>query len=175
SDVVRSLRATGWIEAHHYITGHHVDYDAYWRHVSYGALMSDIARCGNIDIPGRGALIDGVTFLRVEFFTIDFSTQATQILPPRLEYRLSQLNDYFDGEGVVVDWEDDESEAETSQAGTSRGRGLRGITSQGGPLLPLLDDQDERGDRFSCLVSLMYVIVVYRYWPMHILLECMDI
>ncbi|KAF6154944.1 hypothetical protein GIB67_018381, partial [Kingdonia uniflora] len=29
----------------------------------------------------------------------------------RAEYRLSQLNDYLDGKGVVVDWEDDESEA----------------------------------------------------------------
>ncbi|KAF6146510.1 hypothetical protein GIB67_037810 [Kingdonia uniflora] len=28
-DVVRSLRAAGWIEAQHYIVGHHVDYDAY--------------------------------------------------------------------------------------------------------------------------------------------------
>ncbi|KAF6169646.1 hypothetical protein GIB67_004038 [Kingdonia uniflora] len=37
----------------------------------------------------------------------------------RAEYRLSQLNDYLDGEGVVVDWEDDEGEAGTSQVGTS--------------------------------------------------------
>ncbi|KAF6145750.1 hypothetical protein GIB67_016199 [Kingdonia uniflora] len=44
SDVVRSLRAAGWIEAQHYIVGHHIDYDAYWRHVSHGALMSDITR-----------------------------------------------------------------------------------------------------------------------------------
>ncbi|KAF6161343.1 hypothetical protein GIB67_009230 [Kingdonia uniflora] len=43
-DVVRSLRAAGWIEAQHYIVGHHIDYDAYWRHVSHGALMSNIAR-----------------------------------------------------------------------------------------------------------------------------------
>ncbi|KAF6175283.1 hypothetical protein GIB67_000604 [Kingdonia uniflora] len=47
----------------------------------------------------------------------------------RAEYCLSQLNDYLDGEGVVVDWEDDEGEAGTSQAGTSRGRGSRGRTS----------------------------------------------
>ncbi|KAF6160455.1 hypothetical protein GIB67_019224 [Kingdonia uniflora] len=191
SDVVRSLRAAGWIEIQHYIVGHHVDYDAYWRHVSHGALMSDIARCGNINISGLGALTSGVTFPHVEFPTADFSTQETQIPPPRLgdypgwimelssphgttwhtilfiaststidvptgydffamtegmrkltldrildlearhlhdesrithlianlrraEGRLSQLNDYSDGEGIVVDWEDDEGEARTS-------------------------------------------------------------
>ncbi|KAF6136860.1 hypothetical protein GIB67_043249 [Kingdonia uniflora] len=45
---------------------------------------------------------------------------------------LSQLNNYLDGEGVVVDLEDDEGEAGTSQVGTSRGRGSHGRTSQGG-------------------------------------------
>ncbi|KAF6160549.1 hypothetical protein GIB67_019489, partial [Kingdonia uniflora] len=43
-NLVTSLREVGWIEAQHYIVGHHADYDAYWRHVSHGALMSDIAR-----------------------------------------------------------------------------------------------------------------------------------
>ncbi|KAF6172222.1 hypothetical protein GIB67_024844 [Kingdonia uniflora] len=62
--------------------GHHILIDN--RHVSHGALMSDIARCGNIDIPGLGALISGVTFPRVEFPTADFSAQETQIPPPRL-------------------------------------------------------------------------------------------
>ncbi|KAF6154459.1 hypothetical protein GIB67_028351, partial [Kingdonia uniflora] len=84
SDVVRSLRAVGWIEAQHYIVGHHVDYDAYWRYVSHGALMSDIARYKNIDIPGLRALTNGVTFPHVEFLTVDFSTQETQIPPLRL-------------------------------------------------------------------------------------------
>ncbi|KAF6142622.1 hypothetical protein GIB67_015108 [Kingdonia uniflora] len=64
--------------------GYHVDYDSYWRHVSHGALMLDIARCGNIDIPGLGALIDRVTFPHVQFPTADFSTQKTQIPPPAL-------------------------------------------------------------------------------------------
>ncbi|KAF6162641.1 hypothetical protein GIB67_013255 [Kingdonia uniflora] len=54
----------------------------------------------------------------------------------RTEYRLSQLNNYLDGEGVVVDWEDNEGEAGTSQVGTSRGRGSRGRTSQGGAAHP---------------------------------------
>ncbi|KAF6152582.1 hypothetical protein GIB67_013029 [Kingdonia uniflora] len=40
----------------------------------------------------------------------------------RAEYHLSQLNKYLDGEGVVVDWEDDEDKAGTSQVETSRGR-----------------------------------------------------
>ncbi|KAF6175783.1 hypothetical protein GIB67_035910 [Kingdonia uniflora] len=188
----------GWIEAQHYIVGHHVEYDAYWRHVSHGALMSDITRCGNIDIPGFDTLTARVTFPHVEFPTGNFSTQETQIPPLRLgdypgwimelgspygttwhtipsivttstvdvpieydffamtegmqkltldmtldlearrlhdqscithlttnlrrtEYRLSQLKDYLNGEGVVVDWEDDEGKAKTSQAGTSRG------------------------------------------------------
>ncbi|KAF6167144.1 hypothetical protein GIB67_029782 [Kingdonia uniflora] len=136
------------------IAGQHVNYDAYWRHVSHGALISNIARCGNIDIPGLGALTARVTFLHIEFPTGDFSTQETQIPPPRLgydffamtegmqkltldrtldlearhlhdqsrithlttdlrraKYRLFQLNDYLDGKGVVVDWEDDEGEA----------------------------------------------------------------
>ncbi|KAF6135635.1 hypothetical protein GIB67_028206 [Kingdonia uniflora] len=84
SDVVRSLRAAGWIEAQNYIVSHHVDYVAYWRHVSHGALMSDIVRSRNIDIPGLGALTNGVTFPHVEFPTTDFSTQETQIPPPRL-------------------------------------------------------------------------------------------
>ncbi|KAF6146782.1 hypothetical protein GIB67_007496 [Kingdonia uniflora] len=53
-------------------------------HVSHGALMSIIARCGNIDIPGLGALTGGVTFLHAEFPTVDFSTQEIQIPPPRL-------------------------------------------------------------------------------------------
>ncbi|KAF6134552.1 hypothetical protein GIB67_022292 [Kingdonia uniflora] len=83
-DVVRSLRAAGWIEAQHYIVGHHVNYDTYWRHVSHGALMPDIARCGNIDIPGLGALTARVTFPHVEFSTEDFSTQETQMPPVRL-------------------------------------------------------------------------------------------
>ncbi|KAF6158016.1 hypothetical protein GIB67_008145 [Kingdonia uniflora] len=64
--------------------GHHVDYDAYWRHVSHGALMSDIARRENIDISGLGTLTSGVTFPHVEFPTVNYSTQETQILPPQL-------------------------------------------------------------------------------------------
>ncbi|KAF6173977.1 hypothetical protein GIB67_039928, partial [Kingdonia uniflora] len=82
-NLVTSLREVGWIEAQHYLVGHHVDYDAYWRHVLHGALMSDIARYGNIDIPGPGVLTGG---------------------------------------GIEVEWEDDEGEAGTSQAGTSHGR-----------------------------------------------------
>ncbi|KAF6159902.1 hypothetical protein GIB67_032986 [Kingdonia uniflora] len=49
----------------------------------------------------------------------------------RVEGRLSQLNDYLDGEGIAVDWEDGEGEAGTSQARTSRGRGLRERGSRG--------------------------------------------
>ncbi|KAF6152870.1 hypothetical protein GIB67_011341, partial [Kingdonia uniflora] len=175
--------------------------------------MSDITRCGNIDIPGLGALTAGVTFPHVEFPTGDFSTQETQIPPPELgdylgwimefgsphgttwhtipfivttstvdvpigydffamtkgmrkltldrtldlearhlhdesriihltadlkhaEGRLFQFNDYLDGEGIVVDWEDDEGKAGTSQAGTSRGRRSRGRTSEGGAAPP---------------------------------------
>ncbi|KAF6138943.1 hypothetical protein GIB67_025672 [Kingdonia uniflora] len=236
SDVVRSLRAAGWIEVQHYIMGHHIDYDAYWRHVSHGALMSDIARCGNIDIPGLGALTSRVTFLRAEFPTIDFSTQETQIPPPWLgdypgwimelrsthgttwhtipsiaststidvptgydffamtegmrkltldrtldlearhlnddsrikqltenlrcaDDRLSQLNEYLDGEGIEVEWED---EAGTSQAGTSRGRGSRGgVCGEGhmkvGPLLP--DDQDVPEDLLFSVVWVLTGIV----------------
>ncbi|KAF6147458.1 hypothetical protein GIB67_022118 [Kingdonia uniflora] len=136
--------------------------------------MSDIARCGNIDIPDLGVLTGEVTFPHVEFPIADFSTHETQIPPlwfgydffamtkgmrkitldktldlearhlhnesciihlttdlRRTEYRLSQLNDYLDGEGVVVDWEDDEGKAGTSQAGTSR-RVSRERTSQVG-------------------------------------------
>ncbi|KAF6153465.1 hypothetical protein GIB67_027332 [Kingdonia uniflora] len=48
----------------------------------------------------------------------------------RAESRLSQLNEYLDGQGIEVEWEDDEGEAGTSQAGTSRGRGSRGRTSK---------------------------------------------
>ncbi|KAF6156821.1 hypothetical protein GIB67_017355 [Kingdonia uniflora] len=165
--------------------------------------MSNITRCGNIDIPGLGILTVGVTFLHVAFPTRDFSTQEIQILPSRhsdyhgwitifglpprttwhtipsiattstvdvpsrydffamtegmqkhtldrtldlearhlhdqsrikhlttdlrrVKYYLSQLNDYLDGEGVVVDWEDDEGKVGTSQVGTSMGRGSRG-------------------------------------------------
>ncbi|KAF6153119.1 hypothetical protein GIB67_034841 [Kingdonia uniflora] len=84
SDVVCSLRVAGWIETQHYIVGHHIEYDAYWRHVSHGALMSDITRYKKSDIPGLGTLTSGVTFPRVEFPTADFSTQETQIPPPRL-------------------------------------------------------------------------------------------
>ncbi|KAF6135905.1 hypothetical protein GIB67_006797, partial [Kingdonia uniflora] len=199
----RNVVIAGWIEAQHYIVGHHVDYDAYWRHVSYGALISDIARCGNFDIPGPGALTSGVTFPHVEFPAVDFFTQETQIPPPQFgdypgwtmelgsphrttwhtipfsattsaievptgydffvmiegmwkltfdmkldlqaqhlhdesrithltanlrcaEGRLSQLNEYLDGQGIKVEWEDDKGEAGTSQAGTSHGRGSRG-------------------------------------------------
>ncbi|KAF6157833.1 hypothetical protein GIB67_003733 [Kingdonia uniflora] len=83
SDVVSSLRVTGWIEAQHYIVGHHVDYNAYLRYVSHGALMSDIVTCENIDIPGLGTLTGGVTFLHAEFPTVNFSTQEAQIPPPQ--------------------------------------------------------------------------------------------
>ncbi|KAF6134801.1 hypothetical protein GIB67_002202, partial [Kingdonia uniflora] len=65
-----------------------------------------IARCGNIDIPGLGALTGGVTFPHVEFPITDFSTQETNPSPI----------------GIEVEWEDDEGEAGTSQAGTSHGR-----------------------------------------------------
>ncbi|KAF6135043.1 hypothetical protein GIB67_014092 [Kingdonia uniflora] len=59
----------------------------------------------------------------------------------RAEYHLSQLNNYLDGEGIVVDWEDDKGEVGTSKVGTSRGRGSRGRgsrgrTSQGGAAHP---------------------------------------
>ncbi|KAF6158135.1 hypothetical protein GIB67_014929 [Kingdonia uniflora] len=60
------------------------DYNAYWRHVSHGALMSEFTRYVNINIPGLGALTAGVTFLHVEFPTEDFSTQKIQIPPPQL-------------------------------------------------------------------------------------------
>ncbi|KAF6155017.1 hypothetical protein GIB67_035764, partial [Kingdonia uniflora] len=52
------------------------------------------------------------------------------------EGRLSQLNDYLDVEEIVVDWKDNEGEAGTSQAGTLRGRGLQGRTSEGGAAPP---------------------------------------
>ncbi|KAF6157758.1 hypothetical protein GIB67_037331, partial [Kingdonia uniflora] len=48
----------------------------------------------------------------------------------RAEGRLSQLNEYLDGQGIEVEWEDDEGEAGTFQAGTSHGRGSRGRTSE---------------------------------------------
>ncbi|KAF6143765.1 hypothetical protein GIB67_035670 [Kingdonia uniflora] len=46
-DVVRSLRAAGWIEAQHYIVGHHIDYDAYWRHVS---MVHSCRYCEGIEV-----------------------------------------------------------------------------------------------------------------------------
>ncbi|KAF6160658.1 hypothetical protein GIB67_019598 [Kingdonia uniflora] len=134
----------GWIEAQHYIVGHHVDYDAYWRHVSHGALMSDIAGSGNIDIPGLGydffTMTEGMWKLTLDR-TLDLEARhlrdESRIIHLTAdlrcaEGRLSQLNDYLDREGIVVYWEDDEGEAGTSQAGTSRGRGSRGRTSEGG-------------------------------------------
>ncbi|KAF6177169.1 hypothetical protein GIB67_025506 [Kingdonia uniflora] len=54
----------------------------------------------------------------------------------RAEGRLSQLNEYLDGQGIEVEWEDDKGEAGTSQAGTSHVRGSRGRTSEGGVALP---------------------------------------
>ncbi|KAF6154582.1 hypothetical protein GIB67_017964 [Kingdonia uniflora] len=54
----------------------------------------------------------------------------------RAEGRLSQLNEYLDGQGIEVEWEDDEGEAGTFQARTSHGRGSRGRTSEGGAALP---------------------------------------
>ncbi|KAF6143732.1 hypothetical protein GIB67_030622, partial [Kingdonia uniflora] len=233
-NLVTSLREAGWIEAQHYIVGHHVDYDAYWRHVSHGALMSDIARCENIDIPGPGALTGGITFSHVEFPTANFFTQETQIPPPqfgdypgwtmelgsphgimwhtipssattstidvptgydffamtegmrkltldmtldlqaqhlhdesriihltanlrRAEGRLSQLNEYLDGQGIEVEWEDDEGEEGTSQAGTSHGRGSRERGSWGRPLFP--DDQDVPGDLLFSVVWVLTGIV----------------
>ncbi|KAF6134258.1 hypothetical protein GIB67_010057 [Kingdonia uniflora] len=111
-NVVTSLRKAGWIEAQHYIVGDHVDYDAYWRHVSHGALMSD-RYCEAQYLHDESRITHLTTNLR------------------RAEGRLSQLNEYLDGQGIEVEWEDDEGEAGTSQAGTSRGRGSRGRTSEG--------------------------------------------
>ncbi|KAF6177071.1 hypothetical protein GIB67_015946 [Kingdonia uniflora] len=54
----------------------------------------------------------------------------------RAKGRLSKLNEYLDGQGIEVEWEDGEGEAGTSQAGTSHGRGSRGRTSEGGAALP---------------------------------------
>ncbi|KAF6174735.1 hypothetical protein GIB67_008790, partial [Kingdonia uniflora] len=202
--------------------------------------------CGNIDIIGLGTLTGGVTFPHIEFPTVDFSTQETQIPPPWLgdypgwiiklgaphrimwhtipsiamtstvdmpigydffaisegmqkhtldrtldlearhlhdesrmthltmslryaEYHLSQLNGYLDGQGVVVDWEDDEGKAGTSQAGTSRGRVLRGRTLQGGATS--LRRSSGRRNIFSCLFSLektltdeAFVYQSERFW-----------
>ncbi|KAF6140345.1 hypothetical protein GIB67_011364, partial [Kingdonia uniflora] len=95
------------------VVGHHVDYDAYWRHVSHGALMSDIVR--TLDLEARHLHDES----RITHLTVDLR---------RIEGHLSQLNDYLDGKGIVVDWED---EAGTSQAGTSRGRGSQGRGSWG--------------------------------------------
>ncbi|KAF6156221.1 hypothetical protein GIB67_030224 [Kingdonia uniflora] len=124
SDVVYSLRAAGWIETQHYIVGYHVDYDAYWRHVSHGTLMLDITRCGKIDIPGLDALTAEVIFLHVEFSTGDFSTQDTQIPSPQLGDYPGWIMEFGSPHGTtwhtipsiattstginVVDWEDDE-------------------------------------------------------------------
>ncbi|KAF6144855.1 hypothetical protein GIB67_001866 [Kingdonia uniflora] len=175
--------------------------------------MSDIASCGDIDIPGPGALADRVTFPHVEFPTVDFFTQETQIPPPQFgdypgwtmelgsphgttwhtipssattstidvltgynffamtegmrkltldmtldlqaqhlhdesriahltaklrctEGRLSQLNEYLDGQGIEVEWENNEGEVGTSPRRGSRERGTRGRTSEGGIALP---------------------------------------
>ncbi|KAF6170624.1 hypothetical protein GIB67_020186 [Kingdonia uniflora] len=132
-NLVTSLREAGWIEAQYYIVGHHVDYDAYWSHVSHGALMSDIARCGNIDIPGPGydffAMTEGMWKLTLDM-TLDLQAQHLHdesrithltVNLRRADGRLSQLNEYLDGQGIEVEWEDDEGEA-----GTSHGRGSRG-------------------------------------------------
>ncbi|KAF6155350.1 hypothetical protein GIB67_019876 [Kingdonia uniflora] len=64
----------------------------------------------------------------------------------RADGRLSQLNEYLDGQGIEVEWEDDEGEEGTSQARTcqtrtshgrgSWGRGSRGRRSEGGAALP---------------------------------------
>ncbi|KAF6176898.1 hypothetical protein GIB67_030581 [Kingdonia uniflora] len=45
---------------------------------------------------------------------------------------LRNMKDALKREGIVVDWEDDEGEAGTSQVGTSRGRGSQGRTYEGG-------------------------------------------
>ncbi|KAF6163159.1 hypothetical protein GIB67_025023 [Kingdonia uniflora] len=71
----------------------------------------------------------------------------------RTEGCLSQLNDYLDGEGIVVDWEDDESEARTSQAGTSRGRGSRGRTFEGGAAPP-------QRSRLLCFIFVNFEVVL---------------
>ncbi|KAF6162793.1 hypothetical protein GIB67_029062, partial [Kingdonia uniflora] len=90
-NLVTSLREAGWIKTQHYIVGHHVDYDAYWRHVSHGALMSDIARWGNIDIPGPGALTGGVTFPHVEFPLQIFLLRRHKSFPHSLVITLDGL------------------------------------------------------------------------------------
>ncbi|KAF6149927.1 hypothetical protein GIB67_008648 [Kingdonia uniflora] len=69
--------------------------------------------------------------------------------------RLSQLNDYLDGDGIVVDWEDEEGEAGTSQVGTSRGRGSWRRTSEGGADPP----RRSRRTRGTCkLFSVIWVL-----------------
>ncbi|KAF6137219.1 hypothetical protein GIB67_030983 [Kingdonia uniflora] len=112
-DVFHSLQAAGWIEAQHYIVGNHVDYDAYWCHVSHGVLMLGIARCGNIDIPDLKLTLDMT--LDFEARHLDDKSRIRHLTTSlrHTEYHHSQLNDYLDGEGVLVDWVDDEGEAGT--------------------------------------------------------------
>ncbi|KAF6158138.1 hypothetical protein GIB67_014932 [Kingdonia uniflora] len=148
------LEYSGWIEAQHYIVGHHVDNDAYWRYVSHGALMSDIARYGNIDIPSLGALTDRVTILHVEFPTTDFSTQETQIPP-------SQFGDYSGWimEGFKLDGKmKRELLKRRLHVGGVHGGGVRGEGHlKVGPLLP--DDQDVPGDLLFSVVWVLTGIV----------------
>ncbi|KAF6163903.1 hypothetical protein GIB67_024758, partial [Kingdonia uniflora] len=100
-----------------------------------------------VDVPARYdffAMTEGMQKLALDR-TLDFEARhlhdESRIIHLTVELRrteglLSQLNDYLDGEGIVVDWEDDEGEAGTSQAGTSWGRGSRERTSEGGAAPP---------------------------------------
>ncbi|KAF6138775.1 hypothetical protein GIB67_040907 [Kingdonia uniflora] len=107
---------------------------ATWDHVTYRSLYCCDLYCRRANKYNFFAMTKGIRKVTLDR-TLDLKarhlhdqsriTYLTMDLK-RAEYRLSQLNNYLDGDGVVVDWEDDECEAGTSQAETSRGRGSRG-------------------------------------------------
>ncbi|KAF6134568.1 hypothetical protein GIB67_022308 [Kingdonia uniflora] len=155
SDVVRSLRAADFSTQETQIPPPRLgDYPGWIMelgspHGTTWHTIPSIASTSTIDVPTGYdffAMTEGMWKLTLDR-TLNLKarhlhdesriTQLTENLR-HADDPLSQLNEYLDGEGIEVEWED---EAGTSQAGTSRrkssrGRGSRGRTSEGGAAPP---------------------------------------
>ncbi|KAF6133915.1 hypothetical protein GIB67_040679 [Kingdonia uniflora] len=96
---------------------------------------------GNSKSWARLELLGPIVLIEKKEPAINFSSAILGHLYYYLDQDSKQEVKYIGGlfqliEGVIVDWEDDEGEVVTFQAGTSRGRGSRGRTSQGGVAPP---------------------------------------
>ncbi|KAF6137332.1 hypothetical protein GIB67_036369 [Kingdonia uniflora] len=130
-DVVRSLRAAGLGALTAGVTFPHVEFPT-------GDFSTQEIQIPPPQLGDYPRWIMEFRTLNLEARHLHDESRITHLMTDlrRAEGHLSQLNDYLDGEGIVVDWEDNKGKMRTSQAGSSRGRRSWGRTSKGGAAPP---------------------------------------